>query len=335
MGHTVASPLFVPSMPGSLKLSSLWEGLPLWEEGRSTSLRGEVLPGFFTVSLAMVLGAGSWMTLRMMAFLFTQTAAMFPHHVAPSGLAGVAAPFPRTGLRLTAMGTSPGPGVRTLRTTLKGMTTRIHTACVGGLAAASTTSLRLVAIDVSPPRVPCGPCSGRLRLLAHPTNMALYCRHAQAWASSPGGRGRRGTRRKPEERKLAKENSIAHIGEVMDANTGGAIGVAEISLTSSYATTSMVLQVLRKEGIAVAVIDTASDSARTPIPPRPSSAVGAVGVLIWALYSISARTSTALHRWQAAGGEIGEADFFVAPGFASLSTSPRPTVPASLGTTAA
>jgi hypothetical protein len=92
MGHTVASPLFVPSMPGSLKLSSLWEGLPLWEEGRSASLKRGALPGFFIVSLALALYAGSSMLLLVMVLPSSLTAALRFPQVAPSGLTDVAAP---------------------------------------------------------------------------------------------------------------------------------------------------------------------------------------------------------------------------------------------------
>ncbi len=82
----------------------------------------------------------------------------------------------------------------------------------------------------------------------------------------------------PEERKLAEEIFIANIGEAMSKHESGTIGVADAMLTSSFAATSMVQHKPKEEGIAVAVMGAASDSARTPIPPGPSNAVGVVGV---------------------------------------------------------
>ncbi len=92
MGSTPISPLFVPSMPGSLSLSMLEEGLPLWEEGRSIGPSRRMLPGFFNVSLALVLIAGCLMTLLIVVILFTLTAAMLPRYAALGGLADAAAP---------------------------------------------------------------------------------------------------------------------------------------------------------------------------------------------------------------------------------------------------
>ncbi len=92
MGRIATSPLFVHSLPGPLLLSPLWEVLPLWEEGRSTSLRREVLPGFFIVSLALALLAGSSMLLLVMVIRSSSTAALLFHQVAPSGRTDVAAP---------------------------------------------------------------------------------------------------------------------------------------------------------------------------------------------------------------------------------------------------
>ncbi len=314
-------------MPGSLLLSPLGEVLPLGEEVRSASQRWEVLPGFFFIPLAELLGVESLVPLLMTLVLSTSIAALPPRLVAAGGQADVAAPCPRTVLRLTAKGSCPRPAVRTLRKTLEGSTTRFHIVQRGELALASATFLRLMASSATPPRGPRSPCSGRRRLPAHPSNTASICRQAQAWASSQGGGVRRGRRRRPEERRLAKEHPIAFDGKAMEENAGGAIGVAELPSAPTFATTSMVQRKSKMEGIDVAVIGAASNFARTPIPPRPSRAASAVGVRERAVGSLFARTSTALHRWQAEGGDVGEADFVLAPGFAASPTSPRLTAP--------
>ncbi len=288
MVSITTSPLFVQSFSGPLLLSLTLEELPLWEEVRSASSMGEALLGFFVVSLALTLIASHLMTLLVMGSLSSVYAALLIPQAGPSGQTGVVAPCPRTGPQPTDLDGSPGPMVGTCRAMTKGMTTRIHTAGTRGLAITSIISLRLVAIVATPPRVPQAPCSGRSRLSAHPITTASDCRCAQAWASSQGGGGRRKRRRRPKERSLAEEEPITQHAEVMDEDDGGSIGVADHLVASSSATTSMVLQKRRAEGIAVAAIGGASGFARTPIPPRPSSGREAVGVLEIALRSGSA-----------------------------------------------
>ncbi len=288
MGLIAASLMIVQSLPGPLLLSPLVEELPLWEEGRSAASKGVALPGFFVVSLALALIARLLVALMVMDIPSSATATLHPPQAGPSGQTGVAAPYTRAELRPTALGASSVPCVGTCRATTVGITSRLLTAGAGGLVVTDTISLLLVAIALTPPRVPRTPCAGRSRLPARPITTAVYCRCAQAWASSQGGEGRRQRRRRPKEANTAEEGAITQCAEVMDEDDGGSIGVADLLVASSSATTSMGLQRRRAVGIVVAAIGGAAGSARTPIPLRPSSGREAVGVLEIAWCSDSA-----------------------------------------------
>ncbi len=126
------SPKAVLSCLVPLMLSPLGEELLLREDGRSAASSGVALPGFFCVSLAMVLTARLPMSLTVMVSHSSATASLLFPPVGPRGQADVAAPQARAGLRPTDLGACSGPQVGTCRTTTWVTTSRFPTAGAGG-----------------------------------------------------------------------------------------------------------------------------------------------------------------------------------------------------------
>ncbi len=112
------------------------------------------------------------------------------------------------------------------------------------------------------------------------------------------------------------------------------MGVADLLVPSSLASTSMSTRWPRAVRIDVAVIVGAAGFAPTPILTRPAAEREAVGVLEILWTSTSARTSTAPTKKKAEGEGIVEADVVLASSSATSPMPPNPTAQEPLAVTA-